>query len=68
MRILNFLTRKSFAFRKGRSALDAHALIMDLLKEPNAPEWFLICDVKSCYSHFIRSFYPANIVYTRGRF
>ena len=53
--------RKSFAFRKGRSALDAHALIMDLLKEPNAPNWFLICDVKSCYDSISHKWLLDNI-------
>lgn len=53
--------RKSFAFRKGRSALDAHALIMDLLKEPNAPEWFLICDVQSCYDSISHKWLIENI-------
>ena len=75
--------RKSFAFRKGRSALDAHALIMDLLKEPNAPEWFLICDVKSCYDsishkwlldnipmnkHVLKEFIEAGIVFNNEIF
>ena len=41
--------RKSFAFRKERSALDAHALIMHALSENNAPTWVLVCDVKSYY-------------------
>lgn len=75
--------RKSFAFRKGRSALDAHAFIMDLLKEPNAPEWFLICDVKSCYDsishkwllenipmnkHVLKEFIAAGIVFNNEIF
>jgi RNA-directed DNA polymerase len=57
--------RKSFAFRKGRSALDAHALIMDLLKEPNAPEWFLICDVQSCYDSISHKWLLDNIPISR---
>lgn len=75
--------RKSFAFRKGRSALDAHAFILDLLKEPNAPDWFLICDVKSCYDsishkwllenipmnkHVLKQFIEAGIVFNNEIF
>ena len=75
--------RKSFAFRKGRSALDAHAFIMDLLKEPDAPDWFLICDVKSCYDsishkwlldnipmnkHVLKQFIEAGIVFNNEIF
>ncbi len=53
--------RKSFAFRKGRSALDAHSFIIDLLKEKNAPEWFLICDIKSFYDSISHKWLLDNI-------
>ncbi|MBR1936320.1 MAG: reverse transcriptase N-terminal domain-containing protein [Bacilli bacterium] len=53
--------RKSFAFRKGRSALDVHALIMHMLKERNAPEWFLICDIKSYYDTISHDWLLRNI-------
>lgn len=41
--------RKSFAFRKGRSALDAHYYVCDALTRENAPEWVFIGDIKSYY-------------------
>lgn len=53
--------RKSFAFRKGRSALDAHSLIIDVLKSPHAPEWFLICDIESCYDSISHKWLLNNI-------
>ncbi len=41
--------KKSFAFRNGRSALDAHHFISEALKYPDSPEWVFIGDIKSCY-------------------
>ena len=41
--------RKSFAFRKGRSALDAHYYVFEALTRKNAPEWVFIGDIKSYY-------------------
>ncbi len=41
--------RKSFAFRKGRSMLDAHAYICKALRGSHPPEWVLRADIKSCY-------------------
>lgn len=41
--------RKSFAFRRGRSFLDAHYYILEALNRYNPPEWILIVDVKSFY-------------------
>ncbi len=53
--------RKSFAFRKGRSALDVHALIMDSLNDYNAPKYILICDVKSYYDSISHQWILDNI-------
>lgn len=53
--------RKSFAFRKGRSTFDAHSLIMDALKQENAPQWVLVCDVKSCYDSISHNWLLNNI-------
>ena len=53
--------RKSFAFRKERSALDVHALIMHALNEHNAPTWVLVCDVKSYYYNISHNWLLKNI-------
>ncbi len=41
---------KSFAFRPARSAQDAHAYILQLLEEDNAPEFVVCADIKSYYA------------------
>lgn len=43
--------RKSFAFRPGRSAQDAHAYILDALKGDHAPDVVVCADIKAYYSH-----------------
>ena len=43
--------RKSFAFRKGRSAFDLNEYIKLAFSGQNAPEWVFIGDVKQCYEH-----------------
>ncbi len=53
--------RKSFAFRKERSALDVHSLIMHALTEKNAPTWVLVCDVKSYYYNISHKWLLNNI-------
>lgn len=53
--------KKSFAYRKGRSALDAHALIMHALIEKNAPQYVVICDVKSYYDSISHDWLLKNI-------
>lgn len=53
--------RKSFAFRKGRSALDLHALLMHALNDYNAPEWVLVCDIKSYYDSISHKWLLDNI-------
>ena len=46
---------KSFAFRPGRSAQDAHEYIMEALKGSDAPEVIVCADVKSYYAHIQHS-------------
>lgn len=41
--------KKSFAFRKGRSALDAHACLCRALEDADAPSWVVCADVRACY-------------------
>lgn len=53
--------KKSFAFRKGRSALDAHSFVCDSVKYPDSPEWILISDVKSCYESISHKWIMDNI-------
>lgn len=43
--------RKSFAFRQGRSAQDAHAYIMEALSKSDAPQFMVCVDVKGYYAH-----------------
>lgn len=43
--------RKSFAFRPGRSAQDAHAYVFEALKGKSAPNIVVCCDIKAYYSH-----------------
>jgi len=42
--------KKSFAFRKGRAAHDAHVYIIKALNVPNPPRYVLKADVKACYA------------------
>lgn len=53
--------RKSFAYRKGRSALDVHALIMHTFIEKNPPKYVVICDVKSYYDTISHEWLLNNI-------
>ena len=53
--------KKSFAFRKGRSPLDAHAYILEILQGPDAPEVLAIIDVKSCYANIQRDWLMVHI-------
>jgi len=43
--------RKSFAFRKGRSAYDVDEYIKSGLSGEGAPEWLFIGDVRKCYEN-----------------
>lgn len=47
--------RKSFAFRPGRSAMDAHAYVLEALKGKDAPEFVVTADIKGYYSHIQHS-------------
>jgi RNA-directed DNA polymerase len=42
--------RKSFAFRRGRSAQDVHAFIVKAFETPNPPKYIIKADVKACYA------------------
>lgn len=53
--------RKSFAFRKGRSALDAHYFICEALKPLDSPDWLFIGDIKSCYESISHDWLLKNI-------
>ncbi len=53
--------KKSCAFRKGRSALDAHAYLCQMLDGPDAPQWIVRADVKSCYDAISHSWLLENI-------
>lgn len=57
--------RKSFAFRKGRSSLDAHACLFDNLCDYECPEWILITDVKNCYDSISHNWLLKNIPINR---
>lgn len=57
--------RKSFAFRKGRSALDAHACLYDNLCDYECPEWVLITDIKNCYDSISHKWLLDNIPMNR---
>ena len=52
--------RKSFAFRVGRSALDANAYILEALQGKYAPELVDIIDVKAYYSNIQQNWLMDN--------
>lgn len=58
--------RKSFAFRKSRSAQQAHAFIFDCLSDTNAPEWVLVTDIKSYYDTISHKWIMENIPMKKG--
>ena len=53
--------RKSFAFRKGRSTVQAHSFIMHALTDIDATEWVLITDIKSYYASISHRWLIENI-------
>ncbi len=53
--------RKSFSYRKGRSAYDMHEYIKIAFSGENAPEWVLIADVKKCYENINHEWILRNI-------
>ena len=70
--------RKSFAFRPGRSAQDAHAYVFEALKGKDAPSLVVCGDIKAYYSHIQHAWlfrarsdgqtYPARVAQCRHRF
>jgi len=53
--------KKSFAFREGRSALDANAYIVQALQGLDAPEFVVVIDVQAYYSHIQHDWLMRNI-------
>lgn len=53
--------RKSFAFRPGRSAQDAHAYVLEALKGTHAPDIVVSADIKAYYSHIQHSWLLKNV-------
>lgn len=53
--------RKSFAFRKGRTHLDAHACLWDNLCDETCPEWVLLADVENYYETISHDWLMRNI-------
>jgi len=53
--------RKSFAFRKDRTALDAHACLWNNLCDETCPEWVLIVDVENYYETISHDWIMRNI-------
>lgn len=53
--------RKSFAFRPGRSAQDAHAYVLEALKGKDAPQYVVCGDVKAYYAHIQHSWLLENV-------
>ncbi len=53
--------RKSFAYRKGRSAFDMNEYIKNALSGENAPEWVFIGDIRKCYENISHEWIMKNI-------
>lgn len=53
--------RKSFAYRKGRSAYDMNEYIKYGLSGENAPEWIFIGDVHKCYENISHNWIMRHI-------
>lgn len=53
--------KKSFAYRKGRSAYDLNEYIKQGLSGSGAPEWVLIADVRKCYESISHEWILNNI-------
>lgn len=53
--------RKSFAYRKGRSAYDLNEYIKSAFSGEDAPEWVFIGDVRKCYEHISHQWILENI-------
>ncbi len=53
--------RKSFSYRKGRSAYDMHEYIVAAFSGEDAPEWLVIADVCKCYENISHSWAMQHI-------
>lgn len=53
--------RKSFAYRKGRSAYDMNEYIKLGLSGENVPTWVLMADVRKCYDNISHDWIMKNI-------
>lgn len=53
--------RNSYAYRKGRSAYDINARIIEAFSGDDAPEWVLLADVKACYASICHEWILNNI-------
>jgi len=53
--------RKSFAYRKGRSAYDLNEYIKNALSGEDAPSWIFIGDVRKCYENISHDWIRDNI-------
>lgn len=58
--------RKSFAFRKGRSAYDLNEYVRSALSGFDAPEWVFIGDVRRCYENISHEWIMHNIPMAEG--
>ena len=53
--------RNSFGFRKGRSAIHAHAQLFNVLTDFETGDWILVADIKSYYSSISHKWLLDNI-------
>ncbi len=53
--------RKSFSYRKGRSAYDIHQYIVSAFSGDDAPEWVVIADILKCYENISHEWILKNI-------
>lgn len=53
--------RKSFSYRKGRSAYDMHEYIVSAFSGEDAPEWVLVADIRKCYENISHEWILTNI-------
>lgn len=53
--------RKSFAFRSGRSPMDAYSYIVRMFSGDHAPRWLVRADVRGCYDYISHRWLLQNI-------
>lgn len=58
--------RKSFAFRKGRSAFDLNEYVRIAFSGHDAPEWVFIGDVRRCYEYINHDWILSHIPMAEG--